>query len=52
MTMAADVVDAQIGAYRAKDVEWFLSCYAEDASLVLSGGTPIGGHEVQGATRS
>ncbi len=31
--MATDVVDAQIEAYRAKDVERFLSCYADGASV-------------------
>ena len=41
MSMATDVVDAQIEAYRAKDVERFLSCYAEDASVVLFDGTPM-----------
>ena len=41
MPMATDVVDAQIRAYQAKDVERFLSCYAEDASVVLFDGTPM-----------
>jgi hypothetical protein len=41
MSMATDVVDAQIEAYQAKDVEGFLSCYAEDASVVLFDGTPM-----------
>jgi hypothetical protein len=41
MSVATDVVDAQIEAYRAKDVEPFLSCYAEDASVVLFDGTPM-----------
>jgi len=41
MSMATDVVDAQIEAYRAGDVERFLSCYAEDASVVLFDGTPM-----------
>ena len=35
------MVDAQIEVYRAKDVERFLSCYAEDASVVLFDGTPM-----------
>jgi hypothetical protein len=39
MSVATDVVDAQIEAYQAKDVERFLSCYAEDASVVLFDGT-------------
>jgi hypothetical protein len=41
MSMATDVVDAQIEAYRAKDVERFLSHYAADASVVLFDGTPM-----------
>ncbi|HEX3957416.1 MAG TPA: nuclear transport factor 2 family protein [Trebonia sp.] len=41
MSMATDVVDAQIEAYQAKDVERFLVCYAEDASVVLFDGTPM-----------
>ena len=35
------MVDAQIEAYRAKDVERFLSHYADDASVVLFDGTPM-----------
>ena len=38
MSMATDVVDAQIEAYRAKDVERFLSCYADGASVFLFDG--------------
>lgn len=41
MSIATDVVDAQIEAYQAKDVERFLSCYAEDASVVLFDGMPM-----------
>ena len=41
MSLATDVVDAQIEAYRAKDVERFLSHYADDASVVLFDGTPM-----------
>ena len=41
MSMATDVVDAQIEAYRARDVERFLSYYADDASVVLFDGTPM-----------
>jgi hypothetical protein len=41
MSMATDVVAAQIEAYRAKDVERFLSYYADDASVVLFDGTPM-----------
>jgi hypothetical protein len=41
VSMATDVVDAQIEAYRAKDVERFLSHYADDVSVVLFDGTPM-----------
>jgi hypothetical protein len=41
MSMATDVIDAQIEAYRARDVERFLSHYADDASVVLFDGTPM-----------
>jgi len=41
MSMATDVVDAQIEAYRAKDVGRFLLHYADDASVVLFDGTPM-----------
>ncbi len=41
MSMAPDGIDAQIEAYQAKDVERFLSCYADDASVVLFDGTPM-----------
>ena len=41
MSMATDVVDAQIEAYRARDIERFLSHYADDASVVLFDGTPM-----------
>jgi hypothetical protein len=41
MSMATDVVDAQIEAYRARDVERFLPYYADDASVVLFDGTPM-----------
>jgi hypothetical protein len=41
MSMATDVVDTQIETYQAKDVQRFLSCYAEDASVVLFDGTPM-----------
>jgi hypothetical protein len=41
MSMATDVVDAQIEAYRAKDVEQFLSHYTDDVSVVLFDGTPM-----------
>jgi hypothetical protein len=41
MSETTDVVDAQIEAYRAKDVERFLSHFADDASVVMSDGTPL-----------
>ena len=41
MSQATDVVDAQIEAYRAKDVGRFLSHYADDAAVVLFDGTPM-----------
>jgi hypothetical protein len=41
MSAATDVVDAQIEAYRARDIERFLSCFAEDMSVVLFDGTPM-----------
>jgi uncharacterized protein (TIGR02246 family) len=41
MSLAADVVDAQIEAYRARDVERFLSHYADDASVVAFDGTAL-----------
>jgi hypothetical protein len=41
MSMATDVVDAQIEAYRARDVGRFLLHYADDASVVLFDATPM-----------
>jgi len=41
MSEATEVVDAQIEAYRARDVERFLSHYADDVSVVLFDGTPM-----------
>ncbi len=41
MSEATDVVDAQVEAYRARDVERFLSFYAPDASVVLFDGSPM-----------
>jgi hypothetical protein len=41
MSLAADVVDAQVEAYRARDVELFVSHYADDASVVNFEGTAI-----------
>ncbi len=39
MPAETDVVDAQLEAYRARDVERFLSYYADDASVVMFDGT-------------
>ena len=41
MSMATDIVDAQIEAYRARDVEQFLAHYADDISVLLFDGTPM-----------
>jgi len=41
MFTTTDVIDAQIEAYRAKDLERFLSHYADDISVVLFDGTPM-----------
>jgi uncharacterized protein (TIGR02246 family) len=41
MSAITDVIDAQIEAYRAKDIEKFLSHYADDAAVVLFDGTPM-----------
>jgi uncharacterized protein (TIGR02246 family) len=41
VSIAADVVDAQLKAYRARDVELFLSHYADDASVVTFDGTAM-----------
>jgi uncharacterized protein (TIGR02246 family) len=43
MSIETDVVDAQIDAYRARDVERFLSTYADDASVVMFDGTEMFG---------
>lgn len=43
MSIATDVVDAQIDAYREKDVERFLSTYADDLSIVAFDGTVMFG---------
>jgi hypothetical protein len=39
MALETDVVDAQVEAYRARNVEQFLSYYADDASVVMFDGT-------------
>ena len=41
MSLAANVVDAQLEAYRARDIERFLSHYADDASVVSFDGTAM-----------
>jgi hypothetical protein len=43
MSIATDVVDAQIEAFRARDVEQFLSHYADDASVVMFDGAAMFG---------
>jgi uncharacterized protein (TIGR02246 family) len=43
MSTETEVVDAQIDAYRAKDVERFLSHYADDVSVVMFDGTVMFG---------
>ena len=43
MSIETDVVDAQIEAYRARDIEGFLSHYADDASVVMFDGTVMFG---------
>jgi uncharacterized protein (TIGR02246 family) len=39
MSIETDIVDAQIDAYRARDVERFMSNYADDVSVVMFDGT-------------
>jgi hypothetical protein len=41
MSIETDIVDAQIAAYRARDVERFLSYYADDAAVVMFDGTTM-----------
>jgi uncharacterized protein (TIGR02246 family) len=41
MSLAVAVVDAQIEAYRARDIDEFLSHYADDASVVTFDGTSM-----------
>ncbi|MGA2968906.1 MAG: nuclear transport factor 2 family protein [Acidimicrobiales bacterium] len=41
MSETTDIVDAQIDAYRTKDLEQFLSCYADDASVVAFDGSAM-----------
>jgi uncharacterized protein (TIGR02246 family) len=41
MSVATDVVDTQVAAYQARDLERFIACYAEDASVVQFDGRPI-----------
>lgn len=43
MSNETDIVDAQIEAYRAKDVARFLSHYADDASVLMFDGTALFG---------
>jgi hypothetical protein len=39
MSIETDIVDAQVEAYRARDIESFLSHYADDASVVMFDGS-------------
>ncbi len=41
MSDAIGVVDEQLDAYRARDLERFLGCYADDAAVVTFDGTPM-----------
>lgn len=41
MSDATDVVDSQIEAFRNRDVDQFLSHYADDVSVVLFDGSPM-----------
>ena len=41
MSVETDVVDAQIEAYRARDIDRFLSYYADDVSVMTFDGTVI-----------
>lgn len=41
MSETTDIVDAQIEAYRAKDLERFLSYYSDDASVIALDGSPM-----------
>jgi hypothetical protein len=41
MSLAADVVDSQLEAYRMRDVELFLSHYADHTSVVTFDGTAM-----------
>jgi hypothetical protein len=56
MSATTDVIDAQIEAYRARDVEKFLSHHADDASVVMFDGTMMfpskGSCGRRGASRS
>jgi len=46
MSIETDVIDAQIEAYRARDIEEFLSHYTDDISVMMFDGTVMfGGKE-------
>ena len=46
ITPEIDVVQAQVDAYNANDLRWFVACYAEDAEIVSGTGHVIArGHE-------
>jgi hypothetical protein len=41
MSEPIEIIEAQLEAYRSRDVEQFLSYYADDASVVMFDGTPM-----------
>lgn len=41
MSEITDVIDAQVAAYQARDVEGFLSHYGDEAAVVLFDGSPM-----------
>jgi hypothetical protein len=41
MSEPTEIIDAQIEAYQSRDVERFLSYYADDVSVVLFDGSPM-----------
>jgi hypothetical protein len=47
MSLATDVVDAQVSAYRDRDLERFLACYSPSAVIKdLAGSVVMGGLDV------
>lgn len=46
MSASADLIQRQLDAYNAQDIEAFMRCYADDAVLAgLNGGVNQAGHE-------